>query len=184
MWQSMPVGWRRTSAGFRPPAHPPTHRLEPLRGRLAPLPPVFPGWTPGMPCVACLRGHPADAVPLRTPSLRSVAWGSANPRLRRTPPRFAWAPYGRPDGGLAALPHLATSPHPPSLHSAALHFGRSDAPSCHCPPFGRPRIRSALTAATSLPSSLRSVGQAVSGFDSLPFLHSAALRSGRSATSP
>lgn len=87
-----------------------------------------------MPCVACLRGHPADAVPLRTPSLRSIAWGSANPRLRRTPPRFAWAPYGRPGGGLAALPHLATSPHPPSLHSAALHFGRSDAPSCHCPP--------------------------------------------------
>ena len=87
-----------------------------------------------MPCVACLRGHPSGAVPLRTLSLRSVVWGPSKPRLRRTTPRSAWAPYGRPGGGLAALPHLATSTHPPSLHSAALHFGRSDAPSCHCPP--------------------------------------------------
>lgn len=144
------------SVGSRPPAHPPMHRLGPLRGRLAPLPPVFPGWTPGMPCVVCLRGHPTDAVPLRTSSLRSVVWGPSKPRLRRATPRFAWAPYGRPGGGLAALPHLATSSHPPSLHSAALRSGRSDArrvtvlpsvglasarlsPPCHpsLPPYGR-----------------------------------------------
>lgn len=172
------------SVGSRPPAHPPMHRLGPLRGRLAPLPPVFPGWTPGMPCVVCLRGHPTDAVPLRTSSLRSVVWGPSKPRLRRATPRFAWAPYGRPGGGLATLPHLATSSRPPSLHYAALRSGQSDASPCHCPPFGRPRIRSALTALSSFPPSLRSVGQAAKGFDSLPSLHSAALRSGRSATSP
>ncbi|MDQ1315854.1 MAG: hypothetical protein QG662_1963 [Pseudomonadota bacterium] len=72
-----------------------------------------------MPCGACLRGWAAPR------SLRSL--GGRLARLRRAPPRFAWAPSGRPGGrpaaSLAGMPALSS--------------------------VGRPHIRSALTAATS-----------------------------------
>lgn len=83
--------------------------------------PDLPGWTPGMPCGACLRGWAAPR------SLRSL--GGRLARLRRAPPRFAWAPSGRPGGRPAAT--LAGTP--------ALSF------------LGRPHLRSALTAVTSQP---------------------------------
>ena len=74
-----------------------------------------------MPCGACLRGWSAPR------SLRSL--GGRLARLRRAPPRFAWAPSGRP-GGRPAAPLADT----PALSSV-----------------GRPHIRSALTATTSRP---------------------------------
>lgn len=74
-----------------------------------------------MPCGACLRGWSAPR------SLRSL--GGRLARLRRAPPRFAWAPSGRPGGRPAAT--LAGKPALPSV--------------------GRPHIRSALTAATPRP---------------------------------
>lgn len=74
-----------------------------------------------MPCGACLRGWSAPR------SLRSL--GGRLTRLRRAPPRFAWAPSGRPGGRPAAT--LAGKPALPSV--------------------GRPHLRSALTAVTSQP---------------------------------
>lgn len=74
-----------------------------------------------MPCGACLRGWSAPRF------LRSL--GGRLAHLRRAPPRFAWAPSGRPGGRPAAS--LAGKP---ALSSV-----------------GRPHIRSALTAVTSRP---------------------------------
>lgn len=74
-----------------------------------------------MPCGACLRGWSAPR------SLRSL--GGRLARLRRAPPRFAWAPSGRPGGRPAAT--LAGAPALASV--------------------GRPHLRSALTAVTSRP---------------------------------
>lgn len=54
--------WLWYSGGLRPPAHPSTHRLGPLRGRLGPQPQTFRAGRP-----ACLVGLAFAAGPLRAP---------------------------------------------------------------------------------------------------------------------
>lgn len=139
------VGWRWHFGGLRPPAHPSTHRLGPLRGRLVPQPQSFRAGRP-----ACLVGL-AFAGTLRVlirSALSAVAWGSACPPAARAP-RFAWAPCGRPGGRPAATlaGTVAASRRRRCIPVASL-------PSLRWPslsPFGRPHIRSALTAVTSRP---------------------------------
>ena len=107
------------------------HRLGPLRGRLVPQPQSFRAGRP-----ACLDGYAFAGIlrMLFRSALPAVAWGRLA-HLRRAPPRFAWAPYGRPGGRPAATlvasgryaPAAATVP----LRSASRPFGshRRPAPS-------------------------------------------------------
>lgn len=79
--------------------------------------------------------------------LRSL--GGRLTHLRRAPPRFAWAPCGRPGGRPAAtlVGTVVASRRRRCIPVSSL-------PSLHWPslsPFGRPHFRSALTAVTSRP---------------------------------
>lgn len=94
--------------------------------------PVFPGWTHGMPCGACLRRASSMLFPLRASFGRL---GVGLPACGARPPALRGLPAGGQAGDLRPPlpPAFATLP-PPSLSS-----------------FGRPHLRSALTATPSRP---------------------------------
>lgn len=123
---------------------------------------IFPGWTPGMPCVVCLRGHPADAVPLRA---TFGHLGVGLPACGARPPLCV---------GSLREARRATCGHPCRLRS--LRSRRR-----HCPPLvGLTSVR--LSPPPRLVHSAALRARAAAGFDSLRSLHAATLRSGHSAT--
>lgn len=128
--------------GLRPPAHPSTHRLGPLRGRLGPQPKTCRAGRP-----ACLVGLAFAAGPLRA---SFGCLGVGLPACGAPPPRFAWAPFGKP-GGRPAAPLPASRHCPPSVGLTSVRLS--------------PPPRHGHSAALRV--------HAASGFDSLRSLHAA-----------
>lgn len=133
--------------GRCPPAHPSTHRLGPLRGRLAPLPPSL----SGLDARNALWGLPSRApfgCCSAPRSLRSLG-GRRTRACGARPPALRGLPAGDQVGGLR--PPLP-APSPLRVAAAAFRSLRAlHSAGRHWSPFGRPRIRSALTAAMPQP---------------------------------
>lgn len=107
--------------------------------------PVFPGWTPGMPCGTCLRGHPTGADPLRALCGRL---GVGLPACGARPPLCVGSLREARRAACGTLAGtVATSRRRRCIPVASLPSFRWPSLS----PFGRPHIRSALTAVTSQP---------------------------------
>lgn len=148
----------------------------PLRGRLGPLPPPVRAGRPD--CLADLAFGGTLRV-LFPSALPGGRLGPARAPSGACPPALRGLPTGDQPGGLR--PPLP-APSPLRYAAAAFRSLRSlHSAGRHWSPFGRPRIRSALTANTSRPSFLPSVGRR-SGcvrvrLATLPALRYAAFRS-------